>query len=458
MTDVLSPADRSALAAEQGSVNMSVGGVLVFDADPRLSRDAIAARIESRLHLVPRFRQRLRFAARGVTNPVWTDDDHFDLEWHLRSLHLDPPGTRERLGALIGAEFSRRLDRERPLWEIARIEGLQDDQVALVAKMHHSLVDGIAAVAIGMVLLDPTPEPLQVPPPERPWTPRGYDRSRHLARIAAEPTQVAQRFLGDTMGRAIAATDPRRAVGELRRTTGLVTELTRSRPAAPMTPLNNPLSPGRRYATVRGELATLREAGHAAGGTINDTILAVVTGMLRRWLARCDVHPDDPPVALVPVSVREEGEQGGNHLSTVLVELPIHLRRPAERIAAVHAAMDRVKESAAVRVGELFVGASGLAPPIISSTLARAMGGVRAFNLVVSNVPGPQQPFYFNGCRLREVYPVVPLNPGNQQLNVGVLSYDGGVFFGLMADRALEPGVEAAAEGLREELEELAAG
>ncbi len=458
MADDLSPADRSSLSAEQGNVNMSVGGVLVFDEGPNLTREAVAARIGSRLHLVPRYRQRLRSPAPGVTNPVWADDAGFDLDWHLHSAQLDAPGTRDQLGALIGRDFSRRLDRDRPLWEFARIGGLERDQVALVAKMHHALVDGVAAVDMGLLLLDPTAEPMEMLDPDGPWTPRAYDRTRHLARIVREPSVRAQRLLLDSMDRAIAATDPRKGFADLKRTTDLLGELARQRPQAPMTPLNEPLGPNRRYATVRADLQTIKAAGQAAGGTINDTILAVVAGMLRGWFAAAGVTVAASPVALVPVSVRKEGEEGGNRISTVLVDLPVDAPTAQARIWEIHKAMDKLKESAAIRAGGLLVAASGFAPPIISSTLARAMGGVRAFNLVVSNIPGPQVPLYFNGSRLLETYPIVPLNPGSQRLNVGVLSYDGGVHFGLMADRDLEPGVQVAADCLQASLDELKAG
>lgn len=456
MADPLSPADRSALAAEQGSVNMSVGGVLVFDDHRALSGPAIAERVHGRLHLIPRYRQRLRSPAPGVTNPVWTDDTSFDLDWHLRSAHLEPPGDRAQLGDLVGRDFSRRLDRDRPLWELTRISGLDKGRrIALAVKMHHALVDGVAAVDIGTMLLDPTPEPLDIPDPGGPWTPREYDRIRHLARMAGEPTAAAQRFLRSSMSRAVAATDPRRNLADVLRATDLVTELAQQRPQAPMTPLNTALSPGRRFATVRADLGQLKAAGAASGGTVNDTVLAVVAGMLRRWLAAAGVTLPADPVALVPVSVRREGDEGGNRISTVLVDLPVSAPTPEARIWLIHTQMAKLKDSAAVRAGAVLVGASGVAPPVISSAVARAMGSVRAFNLVVSNIPGPQQPFYFNGQMMREVYPVVPLNPASQRLNVGVLSYNGGVHFGLLADRTLEPGVQAAADFLSEAVDEL---
>jgi diacylglycerol O-acyltransferase len=202
-------------------------------------------------------------------------------------------------------------------------------------------------------------------------------------------------------------------------------------------------------------LAALKVAGKSQGGTVNDALLAAVAGMLRRYMEAAGEPVDRPLVALVPVSVRRAGDEGGNHISTVLVDLPVAEPDPAARVVQIHATMAEIKDSAAVRAGALLVGASGWAPPLVSSTLARATGGVRAFNLVVSNVPGPQQPFWLNGCRLLAIHPAVPLNPATQGLSVGIISYDGTVCFGLLADRDLDPPLEVAAAGLRDALAEL---
>jgi diacylglycerol O-acyltransferase / wax synthase len=231
------------------------------------------------------------------------------------------------------------------------------------------------------VLLDASPEPLDIPAPEEPWDPRSYDRTRHLARLAATPIVRGQKLLLDSATRALAP-DPRRAAGD-------------GRPVA------------------------------------------------------------KPLVALVPVSVRRPGEEGGNAISFVLVDLPVGESDPAARIAAIHTTMAEIKDSAAIRAGALLLGASGWAPPLVSSALARATGTLRAFNVVVSNVPGPQQPFWLNGCKLLAIHPAVPLNPATQGLSVGIVSYDGKVCFGLLADRDLDPPVQVAAQGLRDALDEL---
>jgi diacylglycerol O-acyltransferase len=451
MADELSPADRSSLAAEQGPVNMAVGGVLVFEAGPGVTHDAVIERLAGRLHLIPRYRQRLQQPTPGgFTNPVWVDDKGFDAGWHVRRAASDD------VARFLGVEMSRRLDRSRPLWEMTVVDGFAEGRVALVPKMHHALVDGVAAVDVGTVILDPTPEPMDLTP-DSPWQPQDYDRRRHLARLAAAPMFGAQRLFLQGAERALGA-DPFRAAGDLRKATELVAELARNRPQAPMTFLNRPIGPNRRYAMARASLADMKTAARAAGGTVNDAILAAVAGMLGRLLELAGERPSRSPVALVPVSVRQEGEQGGNRISTVLVDLPAMAASPAAQIAEVHRTMTALKDSAAVRAGALLVGASGWAPPLVSSGLARAMGGFRAFNVVVSNIPGPQQPFYLNGSRLLEAYPAVPLNPASQGLTVGVLSYDGAVHFGLLADRDLDPPVEAARAALVEALGELTAG
>ena len=387
---------------------MAVGGVLVFE--DAIDHAALLERLDARLHLVPRYRQRLRSPAPGM-NPAWVDDTGFDLGWHVRRARVDD------LALFAGQEMSRRLDRDRPLWEITVIEG---ERHAVLVKMHHALVDGMAAIGIGMVLLDPTPEPMALPAPEDVWRPRRYDRRRHLTKLALSPLRLLQ-------------------PPDIRSATDLLVQLARTRPAAPMTPLNRGLGPNRRYAMVKAPLADFKRRGK-----VNDVVLMVVSQMLR-------VYTDEDVVALVPVSIRKEGEEGGNRISTVLVDLPVS----DPDLDAITAQTTELKNSAAVRAGAILAGATGIAPPVVATQMARALGGVRAFNLVVSNVPGPQQPFYLNGVKLLEAFPAVPLNPATQGLTVGVLSYDGSVCFGLLADRDLDPPVGEAADALRDALARL---
>jgi WS/DGAT/MGAT family acyltransferase len=385
---------------------------------------------------------RLDEAPLGIANPVWVADEHFDPDRHVRRVALPAPGGREELEELVGDLMSDRLDRSRALWQIHVVDGLAAGRTALVARMHHALVDGIAAVDVSTVVLDPTPEPMVVDAPE-PAT-RGSNRVDELARMTAARLHVPRTLARDMASRALAL-DPLGTARQVRSAAGVIGELARVRPQAPETRLNSPIGPDRLFAMRRASLDEVKAVRRATGATVNDVLLTAVALMLSEFL-------DDPPeqvVALVPVSVRTENQRGelGNRISTVFVDLPLR-GEPRERLARVSEEMNEVKRSAQVRAGALIVGATGLAPPLVSSLAVRAMSGPRMFNLVVSNVPGPQQTFYLAGVPLREVYPAVPLNPRNQALTVGILSYDGGVHFGLLADRDAVPDVADAAAGL----------
>jgi diacylglycerol O-acyltransferase len=446
----LSAADRSSLAAEQGPVSMAVGGLMVADAGPGTTYEAVLERVGQRIHLVPRFRQIARAGLLGFAPEAWADDRHFDLRWHVRRVALPGDAGPAELDAFVGQEMSRRLDRDRPLWELSVIEGLAGDRVGLLAKLHHAVADGMAAIAASVLLLDPGPEPLDIPPPDADWSPQRYDAGRHLLAMASGPVSRATKMGLEGAARA-RDSSPTGAVRDARRATELVTELARTRPQAPMTPLNEPLGPSRAFRSLSGDLAALKAAGKAAGGTVNDAVLAAVAGMLRSYLEQAGTDLGGKrPVALVPISLRprEQDAELGNRISTVFVDLPVEIDDPGERIAAVAEITRAVKDSAAVRAGALLAGAAGITPPLLAGTVARAMGSVRACNLVVSNLPGPQQPFYVSGQQLRGLFPVIPLNPANQRLSVGILSYDGAVCFGLLADSGLNPGIDVAAGAL----------
>jgi diacylglycerol O-acyltransferase / wax synthase len=433
---------------------MHVGGVLIFDGV--VTREEIVRRLRERIHLIPRYAMRLDEAPLGIANPVWVRDDGFDPDRHVRRVALPAPGSRVELDALVGDLMSDRLDRSRPLWQVHVVEGLAGGRTALVARMHHALVDGIAAVDVSTVVLDPTPEPLEIAAPDAPdgsgpsraRIRRGADRAEALARMTAARLHVPRKLARDMASRALAL-EPRAAARQVRSAAAVVGELARIRPAAPETRLNTPIGPDRLFAMARGGLDAVKAVGRATGTTVNDVLLTTVALMLSEFL-------EDPPgeaVALVPVSVRSAGERGelGNRISTVFVDLPL-TGEPLARLERVAQEMSEVKASAQVRAGALIVGATGLAPPLVSSLAVRAMSGPRMFNLVVSNVPGPQETFYCAGVRLREVYPAVPLNPRNQALTIGILSYDGGVHFGLLADRDAVPDVDDAADGLERAL------
>ena len=464
---------------------MHVGGVLILGG--RVPATTVIRRIEERIHLIPHYRMRLvESAPGGLVNPVWEDDPEFDVAQHVSTVPWPEPGGDAELCHVVGEAMSTRLDRSRPLWEILVAES--GEYTALVVKMHHALVDGIAAIGVGTIIFDPTPEPLELPPPtgapeqrQRIWLEelsrlmpqvRGERRlelieplmrrvpadlvpdRRALQRVATAQLDVPRRFARSAVERA-RSLDPRQVHKRVGDGVQLIRDLARVRPAAPATRLNQEIGRNRLFALGRGRLDDVKRVRAATGATVNDVLLTAVALTLSEYLG--DEAPERT-VALVPVSVRTESHGGelGNRISTVFVDLPMQ-GEPLERLAAISATMRDVKSSAQVRAGSLIVGAAGLAPPIVSALAARAMSAPRVFNLVVSNVPGPQQTFYLDGVPLREVYPAVPLNPRNQALSIGILSYDGGVYFGLLADRGALPDVAEAAAQLEEAVALLAA-
>jgi WS/DGAT/MGAT family acyltransferase len=456
VADQLSPTDRSSLIAEHGAVNMAVGGLIVTEGGPGVTYETLCRRVSERIHLLPGFRKRLEQPALGLANPVWVDDENFDVAWHVRHATLPTPDDSS-LDEYIGREASRLMDRSRPLWELHVVSGLPGDAVAVIPKMHHALVDGTAGIGIGLALLDPSPEPLAVEPPAEPWTPQPYAMRRHLARIVNSPVARAHRLVIEGTTKLL-ETSAASAATDIAGAAEVVMALANTRPKAPELPINRPISANRSWARTSAQLAPLKAAGKAAGGTVNDTILAIVCGMLNGYLREAGIEParlPRDPVALVPVSIRRPDDPpGGNRISIVFVDLPVGEPDPRRRIEIISERMTRIKGSARVAAGALMVDMSGFAPPLLSSIIARApLGG--AFNIVVSNVPGPQVPLYLNGSRVLAIHPIGSLNPADQGLLVGVLSYDGSVCFGLSSDRNLDPPVTRAVAALDDAVEQI---
>ena len=460
MTARLSAIDVSFLYMETRTTAMHVGGVCVLQQPAEgFDYDRLVELISQRIALVPRYRQKVRFVPGRLAGPVWVDDGDFDVTYHVRRSALPKPGTEAQLRELVGRLMSRQLDRSRPLWEIYLVEGLAGDRVGIVTKTHHAMVDGISAVDIGTVILDVTPEPREVPADD--WRPAGEPGAAAL--VLGAVTDLVKRPMQVVDTARSAAGDARSTVGKVAGVAGgvLSSLATVARPA-PDSPLNVRIGEQRRFGMARTSLEDYKRIRKAHGGTVNDVVLATVAGALRAWLlTRGEAVTSTTSIrAMVPVSVRSEGGavEAGNRISSYFVDLPVGEGNPVLRLAQVSIAMRGHKESGQSVGAETIMQLSGFAPPTLHSLGARAASGFtrRLFNLVATNVPGPQFPLYAAGARMLEMYPVVPLAKG-QALSVGVTSYDGGVYYGLNADRDALPDVDVVAGLLEESLAELLA-
>ena len=449
----LSASDMSSLLAERGPIHVNVGAALILEGDPP-TLDELLEHVESRLALVPRFRQRVQATPLQITNPVWADDPGFDLEWHVRHVALPRPGSTDQLRELVGRVMSTPLDLERPLWQLYLVEGLEAGRHAYISKTHHALVDGVSAVDVGTIMLDPNPEGTEMPIPEERWDPDVPSPELLFVRAATERISTPMRAARKAALGALSM--PRETAGRVMRTAESFAGLAAGGPTAPRTFLNEEIGRDRRVAFVRTELDALKQARGETGATVNDVILAVATGGLRRLFERRREAVPDQLVALVPMSIRRSDEhlELGNRIATLMVALPLSEPDPAERLRLVHAETTRVKESEQARAASLVIEATGWTPPTINRVLADVISRQLNWNLVVSNVPGPQMPFYLLGRRMVEVYPVVPLSPQQHALSIGVVSYDGGVFFGITADRNLFADIDEVAADLEAALAE----
>ena len=434
MTERLSSSDMSSLLAERGPIHVHVGATMVFEGKPP-PYDELLAHVEARLALVPRFRQRITPIRFNLDNPVWTDDPRFDLRWHVRRAALPKPGGMVELRELVGRIMSEPLDFTRPLWQLYVVEGLERRRFAIVPKTHHALVDGVAAVDVGTVVLDPNKDGTAMELPSEPWDPD--EPSSEMLFIRAASNRITNPLRSARRAAREAISMPRSTAGRVMRTAEGFAKLASSGPSAPRTFLNPEIGRDRRVAYVDSELDLLKGMRAGTEATVNDVILSVATGGLRRFFERRGEPVPDQIVALVPMSVRRPDEELelGNRIATLLVSLPTSEADPASRLELIHAETARLKASEQARAASLIIEATGWTPPTINRVLAGAMSRPLVFNLVVSNVPGPQMPFYLLGRKLLAIYPFVPLSPQNHALSIGVLSYDGGVFFGLAGDR-----------------------
>ncbi|CAM3733842.1 wax ester/triacylglycerol synthase family O-acyltransferase [Smaragdicoccus niigatensis] len=457
----LSPLDRSALVGEVGPVNMTVGSLIFVEHGPGVTFDAICQRIRERIHLVPRCRQRLDEGRTGVRNAVWADDPDFDVEYHIHTSALPAPGGHAELMRYVGNEMSRKIDRSRPLWELHLIAGLEDGRLAILMKMHHAMVDGASALGIGLAILDESPEPATIAPPQDVFVEEakpGYTL-RMARNFAIKPMKAATQFVSSSTRPFL---EPLSTAQDMVEAAEVLRELMRERPPAVHTPFNNRISANRTYDCMQAPLQLLKDIAESTGRTLNDVLLAVVAGMLAKYLHEAGVDPatlSREPSTLVPVNIRKPGEVGGNRISVVIAELPVKETDPLKRVQIAGKRMDELKEAAGVMAGALFVVVGGIAPPLLAPALTTMLSvGIDfpSHNLVVSNVPGPKHPLYLNGAKVLEIYPIVPLNPADQGLNVGAFSYAGTVYFGFSADKRLTPGVTVIKDAFDAALRELA--
>jgi diacylglycerol O-acyltransferase / wax synthase len=451
--DRLTAIDASFLHQEKQASHMHVGALVIFDGPPP-GREEFAAQTESRLSLVPRYRQKLAFPRLEMGRPFWVDDPSFNLDYHVRHTALPKPGSDEQLRQLVGRIFSQRLDRSKPLWEVWLVQGLEGGRFALISKTHHALVDGVAGVDIATVLFDLQPTPPE--PPADDWTPEPEPSDVELV---AEGVKGLVRTPFELAGRALgAARRPGRTVEQARQAAEGVGEVVwAGMNPAPDVPLNVEIGPHRRVWWVQSRLADFKEVKDTLGGTVNDAVLTVVAGALGRWLRTRGVRTQGMELrALVPVSIRAEDERGtlGNRIAAMRGPLPVYVDDPVERLAIVREGMSNLKESKQALGAEVIAGLQGFAPPTLLAQASRLNFSTRLFNLIVTNVPGPQFPLYLLGREMEQIIPIAFL-PENHALVIAIMSYNGKLDFGLLADYDAMPDLEAFGGYLEDSLEEL---
>ncbi|MGH3797984.1 MAG: WS/DGAT/MGAT family O-acyltransferase [Pseudonocardiaceae bacterium] len=462
MPDRLSALDASFLYLEEPTTPMHVGAVSLFRR-PRSGFDyeRMVKLIEQRVALVPRYRQKVREVPGWLARPVWIDDVAFDLSYHVRRSALPKPGSDAQLRELVARLMSRPLDHNHPLWEMNLVEGLSGGRIAVITKTHQAMVDGISAIDIGQVILDVTPTPREIP--EDLWMPRPEPSSFQLAWQAVteavqRPGEVVDNVRTAVRGGLATVHKAADALG------GVASAVLAAARPSPGGPLNVPISTQRRFAVARTKLEDYRAVRKAHGGDVNDIVLAVISGALRNWLlSRGEAVTASTTVrAMAPVSVRGDiGESAdvaalGNRVASYLVDLSVGEPNPVLRLNHVSHAMRAHKESGQSVGADALIRLGGFAPPTIHSLGARVANSFaqRIFNLVITNVPGPQFPLYAAGARMIEMFPVVPLAK-NQAVSIGITSYDGGVYYGLNADRDAMSDVDTLAALIEESLEEL---
>jgi diacylglycerol O-acyltransferase len=450
----MSPLDASFLHIEDATTHMHLGSVGIFEGPPP-APDEVPAAVAARLPLVPRYRQKVRFVPLALGRPVWVDDPHFDLDYHVRRTGLPAPGGEAELRRLVGRVMSQQLDRAKPLWEIWVVEGMEDERWAVISKAHHCMVDGVAATDILSVLLDKDRQP--EPPASDSWSPEpepgpGQLVARSLAGRAVSPYEGLRTAMA--MARA-----PRRFVGEALTVAKGVANMRQVAAPGGAPALNGPVGPHRRWGWARSRLSDIKQIRQAHGGTVNDVVLTAITGAFRELLlARGEELAGHAVRTLVPVSVRAADQHGtyDNKVSAMFAELPVEIEDPLERLEAVSEQMQQLKASGQAVAAERLTALGGFAPAMLLALAGRIGTALpqRAVNTVTTNVPGPQQPLFLAGRRMLEAFPFVPLG-GHVRIGVAIFSYDGGVNFGVTADRDGAPDLDLFCQAIERSLAEL---
>jgi diacylglycerol O-acyltransferase len=450
----MSPLDASFLHIEDAVTHMHIGSVGVFEGPPPSSDDVTGA-IASQLPLVPRYRQKVRFVPLALGRPVWVDDPHFNLDYHVRRTALPSPGGDQELRNLVGRVMSQQLDRTKPLWEIWIAEGMDEGRWAFISKVHHCMVDGVSATDLLSVLLDS--ERSASHPAPAAWTPEPEPNSaelvaRALAGRAASPYEGVRTAMSAVRG-------PRRVAREaLVVGKGLVNLGQVAGPGGAST-LNGPIGPHRRWDWARARLADVKTIRQAHGGTVNDVVLAAITAGFRELLlSRGETVEGRMVRTLVPVSVRAQHEQGtyDNKVSAMFAELPVAIEEPVARLEAIHEEMQQLKRSGQAVAAERLTALGGFAPAMLLALAGRVGSRLpqRAVNTVTTNVPGPQQPLYLAGRRMLEAFPFVPLG-GSVRIGIAIFSYDGNINFGITGDRESAPDIGVLCDGIEKGMAEL---
>ena len=454
--DRLTGLDSSFLHLEDATSHMHVASVMVFEGPPP-PYDELLAAFERRLPLVPRYRQRLAFVPLGQGRPKWVDDPHLNLRYHVRSTALPSPGSEHQLKDLAGRVFSQQLDRDKPLWEVWLVEGLVDDRFAVLSKTHHALVDGVSGVDIVSVLFDTSPEPAAPPDAGDRWLPRPLPSAAQLLGEALVERATVPGEITRTV-RAIVRGPRRILEGARDAAVGLGAMAWAGLNPAPASPYNKPIGPHRRFTWVRADLNDIKAIKDALGGTVNDVVLATVAGGLGKHLRRRGQNTDGLELkAMVPVSVRQDVERGalGNRVAAMMAPLPVWCQEPVARLDIVSEQLKDLKSGSQAVGAQVLTDLSGFAPPTIMGQASRLMSRQRFFNLVVTNVPGPQFPLYLLGRRMLDPFPMVPLASG-QGVGVALLSYNGRINFGLVGDFDLLWDLDDLALDIEDALAELA--